>query len=39
MNQAKRYSSNNDAYEMYLKKAENIDMSFCTTLKEDKEIL
>ena len=29
MNQAKRYSSNNDAYEMYLKKAENIDMSYC----------
>ena len=39
MNMAKRYASNNDAYEMYLSKAEEVDMSFCTTLKKDKEII
>jgi hypothetical protein len=36
---AKRYASNESAYEMYLKKAEEVDMSFCKTLKKDQEII
>jgi hypothetical protein len=39
MNMAKRYASNENAYEMYLGKAEEVDMSFCKTLKKDQEII
>jgi len=39
INQAKRYASNLDANEMYLNKAEEVDMSYCSTLHEDQEIL
>lgn len=39
MNMAKRYASNENAYEMYLQKAEEVDMSFCKTLKKDMEII
>jgi hypothetical protein len=39
MNMAKRYASNEEAYEMYLSKAEEVDMSFCKTLKKDQEII
>ena len=39
INMSKRYASNQDAYEMYLQKAEEVDMSFCKTLKKDQEII
>lgn len=39
INQAKRYSSNPDAYDMYLQKAEEVDMSYCKTLHQDIEAL
>lgn len=35
LNQAKRYAANAEAYEMYLSKAEEVDMTFCKTLHED----
>jgi hypothetical protein len=36
---AKKYADDSKTYEQYLKKAEDVDMSFCTTLKKDKEII
>ena len=36
---AKKYADDSNTYEQYLKKAEAVDMSYCTTLKKDKEII
>ena len=34
INKSKKYADQPDAYQMYLEKAEEVDMSACTTLKE-----
>ena len=36
---AKRYQTNENAYDFYTKKAEEVDMSFCQTLETNLEIL
>jgi hypothetical protein len=39
LNIAKQHADDSTSYESYLKKAENVDMSFCKTLQKDKEIV
>lgn len=39
LSMAKKYADDSNTYEQYLKKAEAVDMSYCTTLKKDKEII
>lgn len=35
INQAKKYSSNQEMYNMYLNKAEEVDMNYCKKYKDD----
>ncbi len=39
VNQAKKYASNKEMYNMYINKAEEVDLNFCKKYKDDLEIL
>lgn len=39
LSQSKRYGNNESQYEAYLQKAEEVDMSYCTKLKEDRRVI
>lgn len=39
ISQSKRYSNDESQYEAYLSKAEDVDMSYCTVLKDNRRII